>query len=60
MVVGCSTFPRKTLILSGFSKHSAEAAPLLPVCVNLVTMLRRLGTYFKSKEEALYQYLFSF
>ena len=58
MVVGCSTFPWKTLILSGLSKHSEEAAPPLPEFVNLVTMLRKLGTYFKSKEEALYQYLF--
>ena len=58
MVVGCSTFPWKTLILSGLSKHSAKAAPLLPVFVNLVTMLRKLGSYFISKEEALYQYLF--
>ena len=27
MVVGCSTFSWKTLILSGLSKHSAKAAP---------------------------------
>ena len=58
MVVGCSTFPWKTLILSGLSKHSEEAAPLLPVFVNIVTILRKLGTYLKSKEDALYQYLF--
>ena len=32
--------------------------PVSLLFVNLVTMLRKLGTYFKSKEEALYQYLF--
>ena len=60
MVVGCSIFPWKTPILSGLSKHSGEAAPLLPVFVNLVTIFRKLGTNFKSKEEHSINICFDF